>query len=205
MAIIATGLVTENQAETAEQHKPVERRELWFWSDIHEKTFMASELCSLSDELIRQLLSETISHSARLHALTGEIRDKKLAGLDWDFKWYVKVRTKKNNIEEFKNLVSRELKHREKLAVAATADPAGEITRLKRQVDSLRRKLAIEAKEKSQKKYEYEKRKKFYKLVVDVIGQTAFGQLMSEAAKSAGLLFPGPWVEVHPDTEPLQS
>ena len=201
MSATTKNATVADQCEADEQHKPVEQCELWFWSDIHEKTYMVSELCSLPDELIRQLLSETTNLSAQLHAVTGEINDKKAAGMDWDFARYVRVRAKKNKTEEFKNLVSRELKHREKLAIAATLDPSGEITGLKRKVDLLTRKLAIEAKEKSQKKYEYEKRKKFYKLVSDVIGQSAFGELMSEAAKSAGMLYPGPWVEGQVNTE----
>ena len=188
-----------NQIETDEQHTPADQRELWFWSEIDEKTYTASELCSLSDDLIRQLLSESTNIHARLHALTGEINDKKAAGLDWNFDWYVRVRTKKYSIEHFKNLVSRELKHREMLAAAAPAALSGKIAELERVIANLKKKndhfLKREANDIPQKKYELEKRKKFYKLVGNVIGRQAFEEFMLEAAKSASLLYPGPWVD----------
>ena len=188
-----------NQIETDEQHTPVDQRELWFWSEIDEKTYTASELCSLSDDLIRQLLSESTNIHARLHALTGEINDKKAAGLDWNFDWYVRVRTKKYSIEHFKNLVSRELKHRERLAAAAPAALSGKIAELERVIANLKKKndhfFKREANDILQKKYELEKRKKFYKLVGNVIGRQAFEEFMLEAAKSASLLYPGPWVD----------
>ena len=188
-----------NQIETGEQHTPADQRELWFWSEIDEKTYTASELCSLPDDLIRQLLSESTNIHARLHALTGEINDKKAAGLDWNFDWYVRVRTKKYSIEHFKNLVSRELKHRERLAAAAPTALSGKIAELERQIANLKKKNESFAKketnEKPQKKYELEKRKKFYELVINVIGRPAFEKFMDEAAENASLLYPGPWVD----------
>lgn len=188
-----------DQIKTNEQHAPAELRELWFWSEIHEKTYTASEICFLSDDLIRQLLSESTAVFARLHAVTGEINDKKAAGLDWDFEWFVRIRTKKNSIEHFMRLVSRELKHREKLAAAAAVDSSGKILELERQILNLKKKndsfTKKETNEKPQKKYELEKRKKFYYLVANVIGRPAFEGFMLEAAKSASLLYPGPWVD----------
>ena len=195
-----------NQIETDEQHTPADQRELWFWSEIDEKTYTASELCSLSDDLIRQLLSESTNIYARLHALTGEINDKKAAGLDWNFDWYVRVRTKKYSMEHFKNLVSRELKHRERLAAAAPAALSGKIAELEKAIANLKKKndsfIKKETSEKPQKKYELEKRKKFYELIVNVIGRPAFEEFMLEAAKSASLLYPGPWVDPLINAEP---
>jgi hypothetical protein len=187
-----------DQIEANEQHTPADQRELWFWSEIDEKTYTPSDLTSLSDDLIKRLLSESTAVFVRLNAVTAEINDKKAAGLDWDFEWYVRVRTKKNMTERFIAFVSRELKHREKLAVAAAA--AGpRAAQLERQIANLKKKndsfLEREEREKPQKKYELEKRRKFYKLVIDAIGRTAFEEYMLEAAKSASLLYPGPWVD----------
>ncbi len=187
-----------DQIEAIEQHTLANQRELWFWSEIDEKTYTARELCSLSDDLIRQLLSESSFVLAQLNSVTGEINDKKAAGLDWDFQWYVRTRTKRNATERFMSLVSRELKHRENLAIAAARLP-GRIAQLERQIANLKKKndsfLKREEKEKPQKKYELQKRKKFYELVISVIGRPAFEEFMIEAAKSASLLYPGPWVD----------
>jgi hypothetical protein len=188
-----------DQIEAIEQRTSANQRELWFWSEIDEKTYTAKELCSLSDDLIRQLLSESTAVFAQLNAVTAEINDKKAAGLDWNFEWYVRTRTKRNSTERFMALVSRELKHRENLAVAAAVDRSGRIAQLERQIANLKKKnnnlLEKEEKEKPQKKYELEKRKKFYKLVINVIGRPVFEEFMFEAAKDASLLYPGPWVD----------
>lgn len=188
-----------DQIETVEQRAPAHQRELWFWSEIDEKTYTAKELCFLSDDLVRQLLSESTTVFVQLNAVTAEINAKKAAGLDWNFEWYVRTRTKKNLTERFMALVSRELKHRENLAVAAAVDCSGRIAQLEREITNLKKKnssfIEREVKEKTQKKYELEKRRKFYKLVGNVIGRQAFEEFMLEAAKSASLLYPGPWVD----------
>lgn len=188
-----------DQIEADKQHSLDDQRELWFWSEIDEKTYTASELSVLSDNLIRRLLSESTAVFVRLNAVAAEINDKKAAGLDWDFQWYVRVRTKRNMTERFAAFVSRELKHREKLAAAAAVDSSGRIAQLERQIANLKKKndgfLEREQKEKPQKKYELEKRKKFYKLIIDAIGGSAYQEYMLEAARSASLLYPGPWVD----------
>jgi hypothetical protein len=160
-------------------------KELAYWSKGREKTYFVSQLPGLELEELRQLLSEVTSDLASLDATDTIIREKQTAGVDLDFEWFRRVRTKRNCVRSFMALVSRELKargrnNRIRFLEDQIKNLRGKNLRL---TDALNHKSAL-------KNYEMEKRRAFYEIVKEAIGVDAFNAAMEKAASLAAHLNP---------------
>lgn len=156
--------------------------ELHFYSKLLDTTYKASQIFDLSEETIRELISETADILASVEATRDHAETQIRVGVFVDLDWLKRVRTRYNKVSNFKKLLLKELDVRQGLEGRQSAVRA--IKKEKAKLD------AHDEHQRKLKEREFQKRKFFYELVKEKLGGEAFEAMMQRAEEMASALIP---------------
>lgn len=151
--------------------------ELFFYSECLDETYKASQLQDLSEQTLQTLASELSQVIASIGAVRDDAEAKIRLGEPIDLNWLGRVRFRLNKVLNFRKLVLRELDiragmHGKKEAIAA----------IKREKASI---SVHQAHQEKMKRREFQKRKFFYGMVKEKLGEAWFDTMMSRAEDMA--------------------
>lgn len=158
--------------------------ELFFESKILGETYKGSQISNLSEETIRELVSEVAGNLASIEAVKENAEEQIRAGDFVDLDWLKRVRLRYNKTSNFKKLLLRELDVRAGLEGKDAA-----VRAIKKEKAKLDRHNEHQQK---LKEYEFQKRKFFYGLVKEKMGDEVFEEMMQRAGEMASLIIPSP-------------
>jgi hypothetical protein len=178
-----------NVAPTRSETAPIESH---FCSEISGVTYKASQIPSLSEVVIADLISEISDTIASLRTEKEDAEYRISIGESIDLCWLKRVRFKYNKLAVFRGLLFREeaARNGSESAVssirAAKKEAARAIRREKRRLDSR------DAHQKAAKENAFYTRKFFYELVKQVVGETKFNEMMETSKEMAEVVAPRP-------------
>jgi hypothetical protein len=187
--ICATMETSQATTSATSRYKPGSRHaasyipsELCFYSKLLDATYKASQISDLSEETIRELISEAADVMASVEATRDHAEAQIQIGALVDLDWLKRVRTRYNKVSNFKKLLLKELDVRQGLEGRKSAVRA--IKKEKAKLD------AHNEHQKRIKDREFQKRKFFYGLVQEKLGIEAFEAMMQRAEEMASTLVP---------------
>lgn len=175
-----TFATAQNQS-TIQSFQP---KELVFLSQANNDIYRASQIPSMPDELIADLISETSSILSSLAGVKEDAEWRAEQGHVVDFDWLKRVRIKYSKVSSFKKLLSHQAEIR--LGLCGSRKAVQAVKREKASID------AHNEHQKQLKQYEFAKRKFFYGLVQEEIGKALFNELMTRASAMAESVAPSP-------------